>query len=121
MRLKTRWSDWESDGPGPYSFALVLGKLLRGLRLKGLITAEPDTRAFRELMQECYLALTEPEEWWAEIPTSLHTGYTPQMAEVDEKIHQRFHQLWTAAGTTHYEKAEWNELYSLLVQRGVRV
>lgn len=121
MRLKTRWSDWESDGPGPYTFRLVVNRLLRGLRLKGLITAEPGKPEFDELMQECWGALTEPEEWWADIPVVLHGGRTPQMTELDDRILNQMHMLWTAAvGTPGYDKSKWKTLDVLLCERGVR-
>lgn len=121
MRLKTRWSDWESDGPGPYTFRLVMHRLLRGLRLKGLITAEPGRPEFDELMQLCWGALTQPEEWWADIPVVLHGGHTPQMVELDEQILKQMHMLWTAdVGRPGYDKSKWKKLDLLLCTRGVR-
>ena len=120
VRLKTRWSDWESDGPGPFTFRKVLGTLIEGLYLKGLIDGYPDKKAFDSLMQECYSALTEPEEWWEEIPFELHGGRTPQRVELDRRIHLAFHHLWTMAGSTHYVKAEWMQFAELLRELGWR-
>jgi len=120
VRLKTRWEDWESDGPGPFTFRAVIGTLIRGLRVRGLIQGEFDKKAYDSLMQECYSALTEPEEWWAEIPVALHRGRTPQQAELDHQIHRAVQRLWTkAVDTDTYDKPEWNELQAMLVRRGV--
>lgn len=100
VRMNTRWSDGESDGPGPYTFRIVLGKLIRGLYVKGLIDRDADHKAFDELMRECYAALTEPEAWWAEIPVAIHSGRTPQQAELDHRIHRAMQRLWSKAVDT---------------------
>lgn len=120
VRLKTRRSDWQQDYPDPYVFRSVLGTLIRGLYRRGLIQGRLDRDAQEMLMRECYRALTDPEAWWAEIPLVLHTGRTPQQAELDEKIKLAFHHLWTKAGTTHYVKKEWMELEGLLRGLGWR-
>jgi len=55
---------------------------------------QPDQKAFDELARECYAALTEPDEGWAEIPVVLHRGRTPQEAELDHRIHRAIQRLW---------------------------
>ena len=41
--------------------------------------------------------------------------------ELDERVRALFLTLWDKAGTTQYDKSEWNELRHLLHRRGIEV
>jgi len=118
VRLKTRWSDWEADGPGPYSFRAVMGTLILGLKQAGLISGPLHRDRYNQLMQACYQAITDHDAFWAMIPEKIRDGRTAHERDLDEEVSRLFHHLWTQAGSTHYEKEEWKRMEGLLRRLG---
>jgi len=120
VRLKTRWSDWEADGPGPYTFRAVTGTLIMGLKEAGLITGPLHRDRYNQLMQACYQAITDQDAFWEMVPEKVRDGRTPPKRDLDKEVSQHFHHLWTKAGTTYYEKDEWLRMERLLWELGWR-
>lgn len=115
MRLKTRWSDWEADGPGPYTFRAVMSTLVNGLSQAGMIEGTLDRATWDELMQACYLAVTDRDAFWATIPETYRDRRTPHERDLDKEINRAFHRLWTkAVGQEGYDKEEWKRLEGLM-------